>query len=234
MRNVLELTKLCAGYAGVPAVRDLSLTVDRAEVVALLGPNGAGKTTTLLTAAGVLPIIQGDVVFDGRSIRGLRIHEIARLGLALVPEGRGLFRQLTVEENLRLVRPRGHARSLRAVLTMFPALEGLLSRRVGLLSGGEQQMLALAKALVSRPRLLMVDELSLGLAPAILEELFPALRRLAREEGMAIVLVEQHVHMALTYSDRVYVLSRGRLTLEGRADELRERRDLFETSYLGA
>jgi branched-chain amino acid transport system ATP-binding protein len=230
MSNVLELTKLWAGYAGVPAVRDLSLTVDRAEVVALLGPNGAGKTTTLLTAAGVLPIIEGDVVFDGRSIRGLRIHEVARLGVALVPEGRGLFRQLTVEENLRLVRPRGHARSLRAVLKMFPALEALRSRRVGLLSGGEQQMLALAKALLSRPRVLMVDELSLGLAPAIVEELFPALRRLAREEGMAIVLVEQHVHMALAYSDRVYVLSRGRLTLEGRADELRERRDLFEAS----
>lgn len=233
MSNLLELTELCAGYAGVPAVRDLSLTVDRAEVVALLGANGAGKTTTLLTAAGVLPIIQGDVVFDGRSIRGLRIHQIARRGLSLVPEDRGLFSQLTVRENLRLVRPRGHARSDRDVLAMFPALDGLLSRRVGLLSGGEQQMLALAKAFLSRPKVLMADEVSLGLAPAIVEELFPAVRRLAREEGLAILLVEQHVDMALTFSDRAYVLSRGRLTLAGGAAELRERRELFEASYLG-
>jgi len=232
--TALELSDLYAGYTGVPAVRGISLGVESAEVVALLGPNGAGKTTTLLTAAGLLRPIHGDVVLDGRSIRGLRAHQIAQLGLALVPEGRGLFRQLTVKENLRLVRARGHARSQDDVIDMFPILKGLFSRRVGLLSGGEQQMLALAKALLSRPKVLMVDELSLGLAPAIVGELFPALRRVAHDEGMAILLVEQHVDLALSFSDRVYVLTRGRVTLEGSARELRERRHLLEASYLGA
>jgi branched-chain amino acid transport system ATP-binding protein len=234
VRTMLELSELSSGYASVPAVRGISLSVAPEEVVALLGPNGAGKTTTLLTAAGVLRPIGGDVIFEGRSIRRLPVHQIARLGLALVPEERGLFRQLTVKENLRLVRPRGQARPRRDMLSLFPALEGLLSRRVGVLSGGEQQMLALAKALLARPKLLMVDELSHGLAPAIVEQLFPALRRLARDEGMAILLVEQHVDTALAFSDRVYVLGRGQVTLAGSAGELRERRDLFEAGYLGA
>jgi branched-chain amino acid transport system ATP-binding protein len=232
--TLLELSDVWSGYAGVPAVLGISLTVEPGEVVALLGPNGAGKTTTLLSTAGALRLLDGDVTFDGRSIRGLPPHRIAQRGLALVPEGRGLFRQLTVKENLDLVRPRRRSASSRDVLSVFPALESLLPRRVGLLSGGEQQMLALARALLARPKLLMVDELSLGLAPALVEQLFPAVRRLALDEGMAILLVEQHVHMALAFSDRVYVLSRGRVTLEGRADDLRSRTDLFEASYIGA
>ena len=234
MSTLLELSDVRSGYAGVPAVLGISLTVEPGEVVALLGPNGAGKTTTLLAIAGALRLLGGDVMFDGRSIRGLPPHRIARRGLALVPEGRGLFRQLTVKENLDLARPRERSGSSRDVLSVFPALESLLPRRVGLLSGGEQQMLALAKALLARPKLLMIDELSLGLAPALVEQLFPAVRRLALDEGMAILLVEQHVHMALAFSDRVYVLGRGRVTLEGRADELRSRTDLFEASYIGA
>jgi branched-chain amino acid transport system ATP-binding protein len=234
MSILLELSDVRSGYAGVPAVLGISLTVEPGEVVALLGPNGAGKTTTLLSTAGALRLLGGDVTFDGRSIRGLPPHRIAQRGLGLVPEGRGLFRQLTVKENLDLARPRRHSGSSRDVLSVFPALESLLPRRVGLLSGGEQQMLALARALLARPKLLMVDELSLGLAPALVEQLFPAVRRLALDEGMAILLVEQHVHMALDFSDRVYVLSRGRVTLEGRADDLRSRTDLFEASYIGA
>jgi branched-chain amino acid transport system ATP-binding protein len=234
MSTLLELSDVRSGYAGVPAVLGISLTVEPGEVVALLGPNGAGKTTTLLSTAGALRLLDGDVTFDGRSIRGLPPHQIAQRGLALVPEGRGLFRQLTVKENLDLARPRKRSGSSRDVLSVFPALESLLPRRVGLLSGGEQQMLALARALLARPKLLMVDELSLGLAPALVEQLFPAVRRLALDEGMAILLVEQHVHMALDFSDRVYVLSRGRVTLEGRADALRSRADLFEASYIGA
>jgi branched-chain amino acid transport system ATP-binding protein len=234
MSTLLELSDVRSGYAGVPAVFGISLTVEPGEVVALLGPNGAGKTTTLLATAGVLRLLGGDVVFDGGSIRGLPPHQIAQRGLALVPEGRGLFRQLTVKENLDLVRPRERSGSSRDILSVFPALESLLPRRVGLLSGGEQQMLALAKALLARPKLLMIDELSLGLAPALVEQLFPAVRRLALDEGTAILLVEQHVHMALAFSDRVYVLGRGRVTLEGRADELRSRTDLFEASYIGA
>ena len=234
MSALLELSDVRSGYAGVPAVLGVSLRVEPGEVVALLGPNGAGKTTTLLATAGALRLLGGDVMFDGRSIRRLPPHRIAHRGLALVPEGRGLFRQLTVKENLDLVRRRTHSGPSRDVLSVFPALESLLPRRVGLLSGGEQQMLALARALLARPKLLMVDELSLGLAPALVEQLFPAVRRLALDEGMAILLVEQHVHMALAFSDRVYVLSRGRVTLEGPADELRSRTDLFEASYIGA
>ena len=233
MSAVLELSDLHAGYAGVPAVRGVSLAVGAGEVVALLGPNGAGKTTTLLTVAGVLPVIDGDVGLLGQSVRGRRAHEIARRGLALVPEDRGLFMQLSVRENLRLGRRCKGSRSPSDVLAMFPALEGLLARRAGLLSGGEQQMLALAKALVSEPRLLMVDELSLGLAPIVVERLLPSVRRLAHEEGMAVLLVEQHVHIALAVADRAYVLSRGQLALQGTPAEVREHRELLESSYLG-
>jgi branched-chain amino acid transport system ATP-binding protein len=233
MSALLELSDVWSGYAGVPAVLGVGLTVEPGEVVALLGPNGAGKTTTLLSTAGALRLLDGDIAFAGRSIRGLPPHRIAQQGLAFVPEGRGLLRQLTVKENLDLVRRRKRSGSLRDILALFPALDPLLQRRVALLSGGEQQMLALAKALLGRPRLLMVDELSLGLAPTLVEQLFPAVRRLAVEEGMAILLVEQHVHMALTFSDRVYVLSRGRVALEAPADELRGRPDLFTASYIG-
>ncbi len=234
MTLVLELSELQAGYAGVPAVRGVSLTVGAGEVVALLGRNGAGKTTALLTIAGVLPPISGDVVLDGVSTRRLRAHQIARRGLVLVPDDRGLFMQLTASENLRLGRRRAGSRSVDDVLEVFPALRSLLGRRAGLLSGGEQQMLALAKALLAEPRLLMVDELTLGLAPIVVEQLFPAVCRLAREEDMAILLVEQHVHVALEFADRAYVMSRGRLTLEGPAADLLVRPDLLEASYLGA
>jgi branched-chain amino acid transport system ATP-binding protein len=231
---LLQLRDVWGGYAGAPTVRGVNIDVNAGEIVALVGPNGAGKTTTLLTSAGVLKLLAGEVKFDGRSIGALRPHQIARLGVGFVPESRGLFRQLTVKENLDLVRPRKRSRSQRDVLAVFPALQNLLSRRVGLLSGGEQQMLALARALLAEPRLLMIDELSLGLAPALVEELFPAVRRLAHEEGMAILLVEQHVHMVLAFSDRAYVLSRGEVTFDGRAEELVERADLLEMSYLGA
>jgi branched-chain amino acid transport system ATP-binding protein len=231
--TLLELSGVHAGYEGVPVVRGVTLTVAPGEVVALLGPNGAGKTTTMLTTMGVLRVLDGDVRFDGRSIRRCSPHEIARRGLALVPEERGVFRQLTVMENLDLLRRRKGSRPLRDVLAVFPALENLLPRRAGLLSGGEQQMLALAKALLARPRLLMVDELSLGLAPALVEQLFPVVRQLALDEGTAILLVEQHVHQALEFSNRAYVLNRGRLILEGRSDELRSRTELFEPIYLG-
>jgi branched-chain amino acid transport system ATP-binding protein len=200
--------------------------------VALLGANGAGKTTALLAAAGVLPILEGDVLVLGKSVRGARTHEIARRGLALVPDDRGLFSQLTVRENLRLGRRRRDP-DRREALVDFPALEDLLDRRVGLLSGGEQQMLALAKALGAQPRVLMIDELSLGLAPVALERLLPAVRRLAEEAGVAVLLVEQHVRIALMVADRVYVLKRGEIAFAGPTDELIARGDLLEASYLG-
>jgi branched-chain amino acid transport system ATP-binding protein len=229
--TLLEIDGLSTGYRGVPVVRDLDLTVGEGEVVALLGPNGAGKTTTLLTVSGVVPIIAGDVRVLGRSVRGRRPHLIARDGVAHVPEDRSLFFQLTARENLRLGAGKGAA-ALDQALGWFPALEPLLDRRAGLLSGGEQQMLAMARALAGRPKLLMVDEMSLGLAPIVVERLLPVLRRIADETGAGVLLVEQHVHLALEVADRVSVLSHGTLVLQGDAAHVREHRHLLESSYL--
>ena len=228
----LEISGLSAGYGGVAVVRDLSLSVHGGEVVVLLGPNGAGKTTTLLTVSGLLPIITGDVRVLGRSVTNRAVHKIARSGLAHVPEDRSLFFQLTVAENLRLGTARGNSEVARA-LHYFPALEALMDRRAGLLSGGEQQMLAMGRALTVPPKLLIVDELSLGLAPIIVERLLPVLRDVANETGAGVLLVEQHVDLALAIADRAYVLSHGDLVLAHDAQHLREHRHLLEASYVG-
>jgi branched-chain amino acid transport system ATP-binding protein len=230
--SLLSIIDMSTGYNGVSVVRDLNLHVDEGEVVALLGPNGAGKTTTLLTTSAMNPILQGDIEVFGKSIKGRRAHHVARDGLAHVPEDRSLFFQLTVRENLRLKVPRGSA-ALQEALGYFPALEPLMDRRAGLLSGGEQQMLAVARALTVKPKLLMVDEMSLGLAPIIVERLLPVLRDIASNTGTGILLVEQHVHLALEVADRAYVLSHGSLVMEGSAAHLRENSHLLESSYLG-
>ena len=229
---MLELDQLSGGYGGIAVVRDLSLTVGPGEVVGLLGPNGAGKTTTLLTISGILPVIAGDMRMEGKSIRKLPPHKIARLGIAHVPEDRSLFFQLTVAENLRLGASHGSSDIDRA-LHYFPALEPLMSRRAGLLSGGEQQMLAMGRALTVKPKLLIVDEMSLGLAPIIVERLLPVLRTVADETGAGVLLVEQHVDLALEIADRAYVLSHGDLVLQNDAAYLRANRELLESSYLG-
>jgi len=232
MDALLQIENLNTGYNGVSVVRGLNLTVNPGEVVALLGPNGAGKTTTLLTASGLVPVISGDIKVFGKSVQGRRPHLMAREGLAHVPEGRALFYQLTVAENLRLGAAKGAA-DLKKALGYFPALEPIKDRRAGLLSGGEQQMLAMARALTVSPRLLMVDEMSLGLAPIIVERLLPILRQIADETGAGVLLVEQHVHMALQVADRAYVMSHGELVIEGDAASLRNDRSLIEASYLG-
>jgi branched-chain amino acid transport system ATP-binding protein len=233
--HALVVAGLSAGYRGVPVVREIGLEVRPGEVVALLGPNGAGKTTTLETVAGLNHPISGAVELSGEDVSGTPAHVLARKGLALVPEGRALFPWLTVREHLRLAVGRGSSRASREdeLLEMLPELRKCLGRKAGLLSGGEQQMLAFGRALVTRPRLLLVDEMSLGLAPVIVERLIPILRRAADELGTSVLFVEQHVALALEVADRAYVLTHGRIRLEGAAAELRERRELLAASYLG-
>lgn len=233
MTVVLRTRALRAGYGDVPAVRDLDLELRAGEVVALVGPNGAGKTTTLLTVSGAIPRLGGEVEVLGEPVDGEGPHRVARRGVAFVPEDRGIFFQLTVAENLRLRTSHAGGETLDGVLERFPALRPLMRRRAGLLSGGEQQMLALAGALLSNPRVLLVDELSHGLAPVIVEQLLPLLRAVADERGTSVLLVEQQVPAALAVADRAYVLSRGRLVASGPARDLAQESHLLTASYLG-
>jgi branched-chain amino acid transport system ATP-binding protein len=229
---VLEIDALHAGYDSAPVVRNLTLSVAPGEIVALLGANGAGKTTTLRAVSGIVRPMQGSIAIDGRDTKSVSASQIARLGVAHVPEGRGIFYGLTVAEHFRLG-PRGEKLDPEAGYRYFPALTELKNRTAGLLSGGEQQMLAVARALLRRPRLLLLDELSLGLAPVIVERLLPVVREYASEEGCAVVLVEQHVGLALDVADRAYVLSHGKVALHRPAAELRGNHDLLLQSYLG-
>ena len=215
------------------ALRGVSLAVGAGEIVAVLGANGAGKTTTLRAVSGTV-VRRGDVTFEGRRLR--RSPEaVARLGIAHVPEGRGTFGELTVMENLRLgayTRRNGFADDLERVFGFFGWMRGRRDQRAGTLSGGEQQMLALARALMGRPRLLLLDEPSLGLAPMIVRELFSIVRRLNEEDGLTVLVVEQNASVALESSHRAYVLEAGRVALEGPSDEL-ARDESVRRSYLG-
>jgi branched-chain amino acid transport system ATP-binding protein len=230
--TVLKLDSLTAGYEDAAVLRDLDLTVEKGEVVALLGANGAGKTTTLRAISGIVHPMHGRIELDGQDLAGTSISARARMGIAHVPEDRGVFFGLTVEEHFRLG-SRGERLDEETAYRHFPALAELRDRRCGLLSGGEQQMLAVGRALARHPRLLLLDELSLGLAPLIVERLLPVVREYATESGCGVLLVEQHVQLALTVADRGYVLSHGELVLHDRAEALRANRDLLMASYFG-
>ncbi len=230
---MITVSELVAGYDSAPVVRDLSLEVREGEIVGLFGANGAGKTTTLMTIAGLLPRIAGTVEVLGNPVRPAKSYQLAQRGLALVPEGRGIFYQLTVAENLRIHQHRRSSVPMDRVLGAFPELGGLMTRRAGLLSGGEQQMLAVGCALVGDPRILLIDELSLGLAPLVVKRLLHVVEQLARESNIGVLLVEQHVQAALAIADRAYVIANGRLTFSGTAVELRDNGALLQASYLG-
>lgn len=234
--NVLDVRRLSAGHGETTVVRDLDLQVAPGEIVGLFGPNGAGKTTTLLTLAGCLPAHAGDIDVLGSRVGGGGARALARRGVRLVPEDRGLFRQMTVRENLTLglLPGRRRAGDLEEMLVALPRLRELLPRRSGLLSGGEQQQLALARGLLGRPKLLLVDEMSLGLAPMIAADLLRILRARAAERGTAVLLVEQHVPLALKVVDRAYVLGHGRTVFAGTAAELANAPEALASVYLGS
>lgn len=232
MSNVLEIRDLTAGYDGAAVIRGVSLAVGRGEVVAMLGANGAGKTTILRVISGIVRPLAGSVTVLDSDVARVSPHRIARWGVSHVTEGRGVFFGLTVAEHFRL----GHRRErldAEYAFQHFPRLRELRDRRVGLLSGGEQQMLALARALARRPKLLLVDELSLGLAPIIVERMLPVIRRYATENDAGVLLVEQHVQLALEVADRGIAMSHGEIALEAPAAALRSDRGLLESSYFG-
>jgi branched-chain amino acid transport system ATP-binding protein len=222
--TLLALEKLEVAYGGIRAVKGIDLAVESGETVCLIGANGAGKTTTLRAITGLVRAAAGRVRYVGEDLGRLRVHEIARRGLALVPEGRGVFPQLTIEENLAMG---AYARKDRAAVRadldhgfqLFPRLAERRKQTAGTLSGGEQQMLAIARALMSRPKLLLLDEPSMGLAPLMVEKIFEVIRTIAKE-GVTLLLVEQNARLALETSDRAYVLEGGLVTLSGPASSL--------------
>jgi branched-chain amino acid transport system ATP-binding protein len=234
--SMLELRKVTAGYGHFTALWDVDLTVAPGEAVAVVGPNGAGKTTLMRVISGLIAPRAGDLVFEGASLAGRPAHEIVAHGIAHVPEGRRLFPALTVADNLKMgaylpaARAR-YAESLERVFTLFPVLAERRSQRAGSMSGGEQQMLALGRALMSRPKIILLDEPSMGLAPVMVLRLFDLIRRV-REEGYTILVVEQNVRQVLKLVDRAYLLEVGRIKLEGRASDLAEH-DFIRKAYVG-
>ena len=232
---MLELKNICVHYGNIAAVRGVSLCIEEGEVVALLGANGAGKTSLLRAVSGLVPAT-GEIIFRGKNLHGFAPHERAVAGITHVPEGRGLFGNLTVQENLRLAawrRKKGAELELdfESVLAYFPKLRSRLAHYAGTLSGGEQQMVAIGRALMSRGRLLLLDEPSMGLSPRLVEEIYDILARI-KSDGVTILLVEQNAHAALGLASRGYVLETGKVTIIGSKEELLSNPSLKE-AYLG-
>jgi branched-chain amino acid transport system ATP-binding protein len=229
---LLECDALEAGYGRVNIVRPFTLSAHGGTVIAVLGPNGAGKTTLLSTMAGLLPRQGGSLRVAGRSLKSGRPAEASRSGLVMVADDRALFTSLTVKENLKAAAPR-KSTAPEEMMDRFPALQTRANLAAGSLSGGEQQMLAVARALVQRPRVLLIDEMSMGLAPVIVENLLPMVRQIADETGAVVILVEQHVGLALEVADRALVLVHGEVVMSGTAAELRQDPQRLEAAYLG-
>jgi len=232
---LLEARNLAVAYGGIRAVKGIDLQVDQGELVALIGANGAGKTTTLKALAGVLPWAGGSGSFAGTPLDKLALHERVRRGLVLVPEGRGVFARLSIAENLDMGayarRDADIPRDLERMYTLFPRLADRRAQLAGTLSGGEQQMLAMARALMAKPKLLMLDEPSMGLAPLVVDLIFETIRNVSKE-GVTIFLVEQNARLALTVSQRAYVMESGQVTLAGPAAELLNNQKV-KAAYLG-
>jgi branched-chain amino acid transport system ATP-binding protein len=233
---MLELRNVSSGYGAIEAVRSIDIRIDRGEIVTLIGANGAGKSTTLRNITMLVPVTSGEILFEGRLLNGLPTHEIARAGIALVPEGRAIFANLSVSENLEMGAylqrdAKLNADSLDRVFTLFPRLKERRKQSSGTLSGGEQQMLAIGRALMARPRLLLLDEPSLGLAPLLVQTIFTAIDTI-NQEGTTILLVEQNAMAALKHSHRAYVLETGRIVTEGPSQELAKDERVKE-AYLG-
>jgi branched-chain amino acid transport system ATP-binding protein len=227
----LEARGLAGGYGKITVFRDLELDLHGGKVLAVLGPNGSGKTTLMMTLAGLLPRQGGEVLLDGKPLPSGRPFTANDAGVVLVPDDRALFTTLTVRENIEIARPRGE-RDVSDVIDLFPALEKRLKLKAGALSGGAQQMLAMARAFVQRPKVLLVDEMSMGLAPIIVESLLPIVRRIADTTGASVVLVEQHVGLALEMADEAMVMVHGTVSLRGSASELRNDPSRLEAAYL--
>jgi branched-chain amino acid transport system ATP-binding protein len=233
---MLSLAAVSAGYGSFRALFDVSLEVNAGEAVGVIGPNGAGKTTMMRLISGIVPLVSGAMTFDGRSLNGLAAHRIVERGIAHVPENRRLFPRLTVEDNLRIgafIAPaRGRiAERMAWVYDLFPWLKERREQLAGTLSGGEQQMCAIGRALMSGPKLLLMDEPSAGLAPLVVQQVFDLVRRI-RAEGLTVLIVEQNVQQVLDVVDRAYLLEVGRIQLAGSSAELKDN-DLIRRSYMG-
>ena len=233
---MLEVDNIHTYYGNIQALKGISLTVEEGEIVTLIGANGAGKTTTLRTICGLLKPRQGKVTLEGEDLTDCKAHEIVYKGVAMVPEGRGVFSKLTVSENLEMGAysrndRAGIAQDMEYVFTLFPRLKERRKQVAGTLSGGEQQMLATARAMMARPRLLLMDEPSMGLAPVLVEDVFDRMVEINRE-GTTILLVEQNAHMALQFASRGYVLQTGEIVLSDTADGLRQN-PMVQKAYLG-
>ena len=234
---MLKVENLCVNYGAIKAVRDISFHVDKGEIVAIIGNNGAGKTSTMQALTGIVPAASGSIQLFDQELTKIKAHKVSELGMSLVPEGRGIYTRMTVMENLEMGAfnrkdKEGIKRDLDKVFDLFPVLGERRKQKGGSLSGGEQQMLAVGRAMMQNPKILLLDEPSLGLAPQVVESIFDVVKELNRSEGTPVLLVEQNVYLALEVSNRAYVLETGEIVLSDTSDALLNN-EMVQKAYLG-